>query len=341
MKPKFEVGDIIFTNDIDECKIIRVLEDAYEITNDEIENDANQVSWIIKFEDQDNWTLKTSIGIKFKEGDIIRNIETKEIGTVVSVDTKYYCFRPGGFERIKNPYEWEVIGHVKMASKIEVGDRIRPKGTDFEGSVIKRIYQERGSDWVEFEDDSSDCKLDYNFFNNFEKVVENTKSDFDKHIQEGDKVVYNEDIGCRVNLSQLARISKKECDEIVDKCVNGKEPELVDTDDLPFSIKPINAELEKEVDKFLSKEFDGVEEDELIYCNIKRDVTDIANHFANWQKEQIMKDAVDGEILEVPDDYNSLYEYTHLELGFDGELLKEKYKNGDKVKLLIIKKETN
>jgi hypothetical protein len=36
------------------------------------------------------------------------------------------------------------------------------------------------------------------------------KSEFDKHIQAGDKVIYNAELGCRVNLSQLKRVSKKE-----------------------------------------------------------------------------------------------------------------------------------
>ena len=57
-RPKFKEGDIITSDDgKDSCKITRLLDDAYEVTNDEIENDANQVSWIIKFEDQDNWRL--------------------------------------------------------------------------------------------------------------------------------------------------------------------------------------------------------------------------------------------------------------------------------------------
>lgn len=32
---------------------------------------------------------------------------------------------------------------------------------------------------------------------------------FDEHIQPGDEVIYNEDLGCRVNLSQLKRVAKK------------------------------------------------------------------------------------------------------------------------------------
>ena len=33
-------------------------------------------------------------------------------------------------------------------------------------------------------------------------------SKFDDAIQEGDKVIYNDDLGCRVNLSQLNRVAK-------------------------------------------------------------------------------------------------------------------------------------
>ena len=35
-------------------------------------------------------------------------------------------------------------------------------------------------------------------------------SKFDDCIQPGDKVIFNEDLGCRVNLSQLNRVAKKE-----------------------------------------------------------------------------------------------------------------------------------
>lgn len=56
-RPKFKEGDVITSNGTYDCRIIRLLDDAYEVTNDEIENDANLVSWIIKFKDQDNWRL--------------------------------------------------------------------------------------------------------------------------------------------------------------------------------------------------------------------------------------------------------------------------------------------
>ena len=33
---------------------------------------------------------------------------------------------------------------------------------------------------------------------------------FDEKIQPGDEIIYNEELGCRVNLSQLRRVAKKE-----------------------------------------------------------------------------------------------------------------------------------
>lgn len=206
IKPKFKEGDIIFTNGIDECKVIKVLEDAYEITNDEIENDANQVSWIIKFEDQDNWEVK--IGHKFKEGDIIRNIGSKIIRTVLSLTDSLYYFKPCGWELVKNQDEWELIGHekgTKKAYQIKVGDRIRVKGTNVKGAVVKRIYKENDIDMIEFDNDSNSD--DQPVYGVEWEIVEDSKPSFDDHIQEGDNVIYSEELGCRVNLSQLGRVS--------------------------------------------------------------------------------------------------------------------------------------
>lgn len=43
-----------------------------------------------------------------------------------------------------------------------------------------------------------------------DSMQEESKSKFEQSIQEGDNIVYNEDLGCRVNLSQLKRVAKKE-----------------------------------------------------------------------------------------------------------------------------------
>ena len=61
-----------------------------------------------------------------------------------------------------------------------------------------------------------------------------------------------------------------------------------------------------------------------------------------WLKElkelkQQMNNVVDGEIVEVEDVSYSMNSYTHLELFVDDEILSKSYKDGDKVKVLIIK----
>ena len=83
-RPKFKEGDVITSdNGKDSCKITRLLDDAYEVTNDEIKNDANQVSWIIKFEDQDNWRLVS------EESTLMILFPSKER------DDKHICFSGG------------------------------------------------------------------------------------------------------------------------------------------------------------------------------------------------------------------------------------------------------
>lgn len=57
------------------------------------------------------------------------------------------------------------------------------------------------------------AKEDYRFLSEIEeliKALQEEPSKFDAAIQEGDDVRYNEDLGCRINLSQLKRVAKKE-----------------------------------------------------------------------------------------------------------------------------------
>ena len=89
----------------------------------------------------------------------------------------------------------------------------------------------------------------------------------------------------------------------------------------------------KEVD--LEKEINSIEDKYHGFESLSRnDVIDIARHFANWQKEQMMKDAVDAEIYrEIENDDTreySLHAISH-------KLDKSKYKFMEKVKVIIIK----
>ena len=54
----------------------------------------------------------------------------------------------------------------------------------------------------------------------------------------------------------------------------------------------------------------------------------VARHFAEWQKEQMMKDAVEGEIVK---DITNKLAVTAKNINLDG------FKFGDKVKIIIVK----
>lgn len=73
--------------------------------------------------------------------------------------------------------------------------------------------------------------------------------------------------------------------------------------------------------------------DGVSYSAFKR----IAMHFAEWQRKQY-ENAFDGEIVEVADNNCSIYEYTHLEVGTDSDLLRKAgCKDGDKVKIILLR----
>ena len=61
------------------------------------------------------------------------------------------------------------------------------------------------------------------------------------------------------------------------------------------------------------------------------DIRDLARHFAEWQKEQMMKDAVEGEVE------NSCFGIVYLRKN----LVNEGYSTGDKVKIIIVKEDGN
>ena len=94
---------------------------------------------------------------------------------------------------------------------------------------------------------------------------------------------------------------------------------------------PVSEDLNEEIVSWLDE---GLPNEEELIEHIK----ETARHFADWQKQQIMKETIDAEILEMPDDGNTFFEHTHLEICVEN-LSKEKYMNGDKVKLIIIKED--
>ena len=112
-----------------------------------------------------------------------------------------------------------------------------------------------------------------------------------------------------------------------------KEPTIPDIVDEHFyemlEEEPVSEELEEEIKKYLHEVYD-------------RDTTvgDVARHFAKWQKQRMMKDAITATILPANleetefclDDYDEVKHITRL-------VKEENLKIGDKVKVIVIKEE--
>lgn len=145
-------------------------------------------------------------------------------------------------------------------------------------------------------DDYSD---DFFILKNVNDLLNITTKSFDDYIQEGDKVVTNEK-GVRVNLSQLKRVAKY-------------KGEFED---------PVNGDLKAEINRWLKEGSIKPKVDDY-------DIEATARHFVGWHKQQIMKDAIEVEIID-PGTYTIIKTK-------DDTVLYGRY--GDKVKLLIIKEE--
>lgn len=97
--------------------------------------------------------------------------------------------------------------------------------------------------------------------------------------------------------------------------------------------------LEKEPDKSLEEEMDKFFETMpvLEHENIFEDIfKNIARHFANWQKEQMLKEAIDGEISSVDagdDSYVKTIKMPELRKAI------RNYNLGDKVHIIIVKED--
>lgn len=86
---------------------------------------------------------------------------------------------------------------------------------------------------------------------------------FNEAIQEGDDVRYNEDLGCRVNLSQLKRVAKKDpryCIYSKDDYTDEDRKTLCDGCEEECEFKPVSEGLEKTIDDYLATYFGGEKE---------------------------------------------------------------------------------
>lgn len=184
-----------------------------------------------------------------------------------------------------------------------------------------------------------------------DSMQEETTSKFDSCIQPGDDVRYNEELGCRVNLTQLQRVAKKDpkycmyskdiytdeerkslCDGCEEDCEYNQKKE---PDELTHSVTkisdqevPISEDLNEELEDFLGK-------NALLNCcystrDTLRLATKVANHFVNWQKQQMMKDGLDYRVQ--VNGMSERYIVIHNPIINDNTL-----NEGDHVKLIIIK----
>lgn len=144
-------------------------------------------------------------------------------------------------------------------------------------------------------------------------------SKFDAAIQDGDDVRYNEDLGCRVNLSQLHRVAQRdrlnqfynEFDEIIKPYKNSHNYKnlcisLVAWKQnfwrwLLWKAEKVSGELTQSVTKTsdqempvsddLEKEIDRWSKEQCYNKSEKPAFAAVARHFAKWQKQQVMKTA--------------------------------------------------
>jgi len=93
-------------------------------------------------------------------------------------------------------------------------------------------------------------------------------------------------------------------------------------------------DLEKELDNYFSNWAQGASDEGCFNADSQLvsiyDCHRIARHFAQWQKEQMMKDAVEGEVVKTIDGSLRVSSYIFKREGFEF---------GDKVKVIIVKEE--
>ncbi len=116
--------------------------------------------------------------------------------------------------------------------------------------------------------------------------------------------------------------------ELFDKCVKNVNPEVMEEVNRNIDKILVSEDLEQEIEAEYNKSREiGGRHNMLLWVN-KRRLAELAHHFANWQKKQMMKDAVEG--IARPDDneiWVNLREYGY------------KFEDGDKVKIIIIKED--
>lgn len=138
-------------------------------------------------------------------------------------------------------------------------------------------------------------------------------SKFDAAIQEGDNVRYNEDLGCRVNLSQLKRVAKKE-EPVSEDLKKAAEQDVCEAVNTCSAIGIPNDHIPSWVQDAMVNEF---------------------IHGAQWKDKQLMAKAVDVTVHSDAGGYPYIPQIEFYDYDKDIPLAKR----GDKVKILVIKQE--
>ena len=89
--------------------------------------------------------------------------------------------------------------------------------------------------------------------------------------------------------------------------------------------EPANEDLEEEIDRYYS---DWQFDDDTIY----EDMRNICRHFAEWQKQQMIKDAVNGTVCHRNGNVGDIYFQSDSVLS-----AKYQFKYGERIKIIIIK----
>ena len=197
----------------------------------------------------------------------------------------------------------QYIDSMQEEPKFNIGDRIRLKGTTAKGDVITNIYQAEDSNtYFEFEN-SDDALAD----KDWELVKEPKKCMYAQpDYTNGDRLVLCEDCNelCKYNQKTAAEslgISQEVYDKIVDECIYGKEPEMVDVDDSPKG-EPVSDDLEVAADNCYFRNHACARESFI--------------EGANWQKEHLWKSAdgddlpeIDREVIALLDNGKVVYSH--------------------------------
>lgn len=136
-----------------------------------------------------------------------------------------------------------------------------------------------------------------------DSMQEEPKS-FDEAIQEGDDVRYNEDLGCRVNLSRLKRVAKKEATGKLKECIDNITEESLAKARKQLQEEPKECMYSKDnyTDEDRKALCDGCEEE----CEFNKKEESVSDSFEDEVK-RLWQEINTGHSYSIVDSYNQFY----------------------------------